>query len=418
MRGLGSFVCLALAACTAAASPTSPGSATPAAAEPLAQAADGHRLFAELDRRAGREGNVFLSPISVEQAFGLLHAGSAGETRAQLEAFFDWPAGEAADRALMRQRETLLGHGTDADIRLANALWLSDAFRFRPSYLAATREFYGATAETLDFAGDPTKSAQRVNRWAADKTNGLINKVVSPDLFTDALAALLTNALYFEANWQSKFPGFEMRPFLFGDGHEEPFRLMTQTQPFVLAEHRGWRAIRLPYRGGRFAMDVVMPDDREVMSAAPPRAILTALDVELSAGDPHHVALELPRFEIDYEISLKAPLAASGLAVPFDPDRADLSPMAEPGQRSLFVGDATHFTKLQVYEDGTKAAAVTVLSIMVVSAPALPENPVPFVVDRPFVAVIRDLETREVLFIGRIADPQPFTPRVEETEED
>jgi len=74
------------------------------------------------------------------------------------------------------------------------------------------------------------------------------------------------------------------------------------------------------------------------------------------------------------------------------------------------VKDATHITKLQVYEDGTKAAAVTVLRIVPTAARLAREQPLPFVVDRPFVAIIRDLRTGAVLFIGRIADPQPFTP--------
>jgi serine protease inhibitor len=398
------LVILGLSACTTAAQSgaNAPGVRT--------AAAEGSAIFAELDRRAGPEANVFVSPISVEQAFGLLHAGAAGETRAQLEAFFNWPPGEAADRALEQQRQALLRHGTGADIRLANAIWLSDSFRFRPSYLAATHELYDATAETLDFSADRVGSARRVNDWAEEKTKGLIKQVVTPQTFSDALAALLTNAVYFEAEWQTKFFGSEMRPFLFGDGREEPFHLMTQTAPFAFVERDDWHAIRLPYRGGRFAMDVILPKRREIMRTAPASRTLAVLDKALTDEAPHYAALELPRFEIDYNARLKSPLAALGLSLPFDPARADLSLTAEPGQRPLFVSEATHISKLQVYEEGTKAAAVTVLSVMVTGSRRLPEDPVPFIIDRPFVVVIRDLHTGETLFIGRIADPKPYTP--------
>jgi serpin B len=378
----------------------------------------GDRLFAELDRTAGPAENAFFSPISVEQAFGLLHAGAAGDTRSQLEAFFGWPAGEAADRELQRRRESLLGHGRDADIRLANALWLSDQFRFRTSYLAATRGLYDATAETLDFAGNAPGAAKRINGWASDRTNGLIEEIVSPESLVDDTAAMLTNALYFEAEWLHMFDGWERRPFLFGNGHEKPFHLMTQTDPFAVTRRDGWRAIRLPYRGGRFAMDVIMPERREAMGTAPAAELVAALDEALLGVEPRLVALALPRFEIDYDISLVDPLAAVGLTLPFDPSQADLSALAEPGQQPLYVKEATHITKLQVYEDGTKAAAVTTLRIVPTSGRLPREEPLPFVVDRPFVVVIRDLETHEVLFIGRIAAPQPFTPKsAEETDQ-
>lgn len=407
MRPLWALICVALAACE----PVAPSQPTPV---PAAAEGGGERLFAELDRAAGPAGNAFYSPISVEQAFGLLHAGTGGATRDQLEAFFDWPAGEAADLELQRRRESLLAHGTDADIRLVNALWLSDEFRFRTAYLDAAQRTYDASAETLDFEGNAVGAAQQINNWAADKTNGLIDEIVSAEALADDTAALLTNALYFEAEWLHMFDGAERRPFLFGDGHEEPFHLMTQTEPFAVIKRDGWRAIRLPYRGGRFATDVIMPERRETIGAAPPPDVLAALGDALTEQEPQLVALALPRFEIDYDTELVDLLAALGLTLPFDPSRADLSAMADPGQRQLYVKDATHITKLQVYEDGTKAAAVTTLRIVPTSARLPAKEPVPFVVDRPFVVIIRDLHGDLVLFKGRIAAPHPFVPETAE----
>lgn len=402
VRRLLALFCAALAACA------------PVAPEPLTPARDAtggrERLFAELDRSAGPGQNAFFSPVSVEQAFGLLHAGTAGETRHELEAFFGWPAGEAADRQLQRRREKLLAHGTDADIRLANALWLSDEFRFRTAYLSTARRIYDATAQRLDFEANAAAAAREINGWAADRTDGLIDEIVTAEALADDTAALLTNALYFEAEWVHMFDSGEQRPFLFGDSREEPFHLMTQTEPFAVTERGGWRAIRLPYRGGRFAMDVIMPERRATIAAAPAADVIAAFDRALTAQEPQLVALALPRFEIDYDTGLVDPLEALGLALPFDPGRADLSAMAELGQRPLYVKDAKHITKLQVYEDGTKAAAVTTLRIVPTGSRLPATEPFPFVVDRPFVVVIRDLEIRETLFIGRIAAPEPFVP--------
>ena len=370
------------------------------------------QLFSRLDRDAGAAENVFYSPMSVEQAFGLIHAGSAGETRVQLESFFGWPEGIETERLLERQREDLLGHRTDADIRLANALWLSDSFNFRDSYVSDTAKYYDATARTLDFsaAGAPA-SADIINGWASEQTEGLIPEVITPDALTDMTAAVLTNALYFEAEWKAPFDSSQMQPFLFGDGREEEFRLMRETDNFALVEHGEWRAVRLPYRGDRFAMDVIMPERRRVMEVAPSLAEIADLSASLGAADAQLVTVSLPRFEVDLSAGLVDPLRSLGLDLPFDRNRADLSAMAEPGQQRIYVGDARQLTRLQVYEEGTKAAAVTVVRIVLTGGRAMAEEPEVFTVDRPFIAVIRDLETNEILFIGRIAEPVPFEPQ-------
>ena len=372
-------------------------------------------LFEVLDREAGPDANAFYSPVSLEQAFGLVHAGAAGETQAQIEDVFGWPRGEAADRQLGAERQTLLAHGTPADIRLANALWLKESFEFAPSYLETTERDYAATARRLDFQGDPAGSAKTINAWASDQTKGLIPQAVNAKTVADQTAAFLTNALYFEAGWEQPFgDGAHESPFLFGDGSERPFYLMTNLGSFAVAEHGNWQAVRMPYSGRRFAMDVIMLKRREVMDAAPDLATLAELDGQLANAEPELTDLRLPRFEIDYDSDLVDQLAGLGLTLPFDPAQADLSRMTGATGPGLYVGAVYQLTKLQVYAEGTKAAAVTVVQMMVVSGRSTPDPKRSFVVDRPFVSVIRDLDTGQVLFIGRIADPKPFEPIVED----
>lgn len=369
-------------------------------------------LFARLDAEAGAEENVFFSPASLEQAFGLLHAGAAGETREQIENFFGWPAGEAADRALAEQRETILNQDTPADIRLANALWLSREYRFGNSYRSFVKSSSDAKIDTLDFRpGLPSQASARIiNQWASDATEGLISDIVTPEQLADTTAALLTNALYFNANWKTEFlRGPKIKPFLFGNGEERPFHFMHETDNFVTANESGWEAVRLPYVGERFAMDIVMPERRRVEAKAPDIAILSELDRKLTEGEPEFLDLQVPRFEVDFESSVKSQLQSLGLALPFARE-ADLSGMTDGEDNNLFVSDAYQITKLQVYEQGTKAAAVTVLRIIPTAGRFTPNEPRDFHVDRPFTVVMRDLESGAVLFVGRIADPQAFEP--------
>ncbi|QZD96321.1 serpin family protein [Qipengyuania gelatinilytica] len=360
-------------------------------------------LFPILDAEAKRDENVVISPVSIDLAFGLLHAGARGETRAQLEQYLP----PLADP---------MGYETNKDdvkVTISNALFLDDRFRFRDSYVSQLRREYEAKAIATDFT-DKQGAADTINSWADDATEGLIPKVIAPETVTPDMIAVLANALYFDGLWETKLMSSSQHPFLFGSGREEPFTFVGETFETPYARVDGWEGVRLAYRNDRYAMDILMPSDREIMAAAPPLELIERLKQELDGDAMELVRVEIPQFETDFAISLNDTLMSLGVTLPFDEIRADLSGMAEPGQQPIKVSDVRHMTKLQVYDEGTKAAAVTTISIVVTGARILPKEPIPFRADRPFIAVLRDLERDAVLFIGRISDPQPFEPEVAE----
>lgn len=360
-------------------------------------------LLPVLDAEAGPQKNMVFSPASINLAFGLLYEGAGGETRAQLAKLLPPP-------------EDPLGYASNKDgveAKVANALFLDRDFRFRDSYVAATRREYGAEAVKVDFSL-PAPTAKIINDWASAATNGLIPQVITPSAIADDMIAVLANALYFEGLWETKLMGRREHPFLFGDGTERPFTFVTDDFDTPYARHEGWEAIRLPYRNNRYAMDILMPAKREVMSAAPSASFIEDMKRRLDGADDVFVSVEIPQFETDYDQGLIPALKAIGLTLPFETGRANFTAMVEPGQAPVKVSDVRHVTKLQVYDEGTKAAAVTTISIVTTGARFEPRKPVPFRADRPFVMVLRDLERDAVLFIGRIADPQPFEPEVEE----
>lgn len=395
---------LALTACgsTPKAVETPPPMATPQAG-PTASTLGALALLPVLDAEAGPTNNLFYSPASVEQAFGVLRLGAAGATRSQLDAVLP----------PLRDPMRLAGKDQGVEVRLANALWLSDDYRFRATFVSDASGQYGATVETIDVS-KPAPAAARINAWADKATEGLIPQVVTPQSVTPDTAAFITNALYFDGLWGTPFNGADEMPFLFGDGVERKFRLMREVLTVPLVKSGGMVAVRLPYSNPRYVMDVIIPQARVVMKSAPSTATVAALGKELGSASGEMVEVRLPQFEIDYAKGLIPYLQAIGLTLPFDAARADLSLMAEPGQRPLMVDDVQHIAKLQVFDTGTRAAAVTTIRVVPTSARAYSKPPTPFVVDRPFAVVLRDLERGEILFIGRIADPQPFTPKVEE----
>ena len=400
-----SLAALGLAACAVPQSAPSDDTAPPPEADAgsdadLTAGSGALDLFELLDAEAGPAENVFYSPASIEQAFGLLALGAAGETREQIETTLPPP----------RDARFLAFKDKDTEVRLANALWLSDQWRFRDAFVSDARRRYDATAERVDMR-QPVATAKRINDWADKATEGLIPVVVTPDAVDPSTAAFISNALYFDARWRTYFDGAEQVPFLFGDGRQEDFVLMREDLQIAQVDQGDWTSVRLPYRNARYAMDVVMPKRRVIAQQAPHFTELEEIGAKLARAKPRWVDMRLPRFEIDYDTDLIAPLQAIGLRLPFDKDRADLSRMIAPGQQRVYVDKVKHLSKLQVFDEGTRAAAVTVMRIVPVSAPPPRPDKIDFIVDRPFIVVIRDLETGAVLFLGRIAEPEPLSPK-------
>lgn len=388
-----------LSACAA----PSPVDENVAAAPPTRSTSGALAIFPILDAEAGPSENLVYSPASVDQAFGLLRLGASGNTAAQLDAILPAP----------RNADYLRNDKRDVEVRLANALFLSDTFRFRETFERAASERYDATSERIDFTRKEA-AAKRINAWASAATEQLITEVVTPQGIDDDQAAILANALYFDGKWANKLVSQRTRPFLFGNGGEKPFKFVGDVQSRKLVERDGWQALRLPYRNERYVMDIVMPEERAVMPQAPTIARIQAIAEALNAAEARLVDVLIPQFEVDYSTGLIEALKAIGLTAPFSETQADFGAMVEPGERGVVVDKVQHITKLQVFDEGTRAAAVTTLSIIPTSARIYETPPVPFVADRPFVIVIRDLEAGEILFIGRIADPQPFEPEVQE----
>ena len=406
------FSALALAACSGQPvnygdSPVIPGQDTRAAST------DQLAIFTKLESEAAPGENIVYSPVSAAQAIGLVQLGARGQTAAQIEAVLGIGPGEAGATSLNRTREALVRDTQGATVRIANALFLSNEYRFSPAYTGAASRLFAAKTETLDFASRPGEAVAVINGWANKATAGLVPQIVDQSSLNRDAAAYLTNATFFEAEWRTAFRGGRTAPFLFGDRSERDFHFMEGRLSVPYVQRNGWLAVRLSYglpkegERARFVMDVMMPA-RRIADAQPlGGAAIASIASDLAAAPSRNVLVEMPRFEADMRRDLIAPLRALGLTLPFDRGRADLSGMYAPGSQRLYIEEAFQVAKLQVYERGTKAAAVTVAVPVPVSMPP-PFEGVQFTIDRPFVFVIRDLVTDTALFVGRIAAPDPY----------
>ena len=372
------------------------------------------RLYPVLAEAAELNDNLFISPLSLSEGIGLALPGASGQTEAEMRALLGWDAATRPELLVKDYNRFLTRTGDDkVALSVANALWLSDRLTFSPDYLRTVRDGFGATARAVDFGGDPLGSAATINGWVSEQTRERISSIVDPAGFNDLTAAVLTNAVWFKANWSVPFEDGSTGEFTRGDGTRKPIYMMQRIAPMAYRETREGQAVQLPYgKDGRFTMEVFLPRDMATLRRW--ERDLNGLSFnlatqgsdgkfDLGAAQKREILLRLPRFEARFDDSVKSALIAAGIPCAFSDNCADFSGMAAA---PLAIDDVAHATFLRVNERGTEAAAVTSVKIVVTGSRIMPDVP-SMIVDRPFLLSIRDRASGALIFFGRIADPDP-----------
>jgi serine protease inhibitor len=346
--------------------------------------------------------NVVVSPLSAGLALSMLANGAQGQTLAGIQQVLasgtDLDALNGTNAALVQALRS-----GDVELAIANSLWARQGVPFLPSFMATNRRFYNAEVAALDLSS--TEAGERINRWASDNTNGRITRMVEPPLHPSVVMYLM-NAVYFKGRWEDEFQASATRPGPFrapGGTVQRP--MMSRTDSYGYLDGDGFSAVRLPYRGGRFAMYVMLPDASSGVAALRQRLTPQAWTEWMEGFGTREVRVVMPKYRVNVESQLKPPLTALGMGEAFDAGRANfgaLLPAEYLARQNLYVSEAKQKVFLEVNEEGTEAAAVTGIEMRATSMPA---PPVQFVVDRPFLLAIRDDQTGALLFIGQVNDP-------------
>jgi serpin B len=235
----------------------------------------------------------------------------------------------------------------------------------------------------------------------AEKTRDRIEELLGPGTINALTRAVLVNAIYFKGSWATAFDpeATRTRPFHLLDGSRRDVEMMHGLWETTYAKGDGWQAVRLPYFGA--SMLVVVPDSGNFASVESGLTADFLADVDRRMK-LHDVDLGLPRWESASSIGLRDILRRMGMTDAFDPNLSDLTGVAPIDD--LYVSDVIHQANVTVDEEGTEAAAATAVIMRVTSAaPVLPR--VTLTVDRPFLYLIQDDATGEILFMGRLLTP-------------
>lgn len=387
--------------------------ATPVSQEIVSTQAKSNNEFAVkmYEQLSESDKNLFFSPYSITSALAMSAAGAAGETKKQMLAALQVQLeGVQFDQAINTIDQSFMAHSSTTEgitLNVVNSTWLQDGWDFRIGYLDHLARYYGAGVNLMDFFVKPEESRRIINTWVADQTNDKIIDLLPPGSIDQSTAMVLTNAIYFLANWKISFdPELTKNDYFFlldKTTTEIPsMRFVEEGKKVYMqyARKHGARALDFPYKGERLAMTVILPDYDSFPSFE--NTLSTErLDELISALHEESLMVSLPKFTFTTgSISLVSALTKLGMIDAFIGGTADFSGM--DGTRQLYISDVFHKAFIAVDEKGTEAAAAT----GVITPPSsVDPDEVIFRVDRPFIFVIRDKTTGTIVFIGKIVNP-------------
>ncbi|MPY79821.1 MAG: serpin family protein [Actinophytocola sp.] len=374
-----------------------------------------HRVLASVG------GTTCFSPYSVASALGLAYQAARGKTAEELRALLSGDEPDIAKQVELLAEAASLDAIGDEDpvLAVSNTLWAWDKLRVNEDFGADLAGWPGAKLAHAPFVSDPEGAREAINADVARTTRDLITELVPEGAVTVDTVASLVNALYLKAAWRNPFAAAQTTDEVFhAPGGDRTVPMMRQVEQFGYAAAGGWRAAVLPATGGVQAV-VLLPDaassggaSGSVGTIATPEAAGTSLahaeatlDADTLAGlldavRTRRVSLRLPRVDVGMNVSLTRALGELGVSELFT-SAADLSGLSDDPR--LMVSDALHESVLKLDEDGLEGAAATAMMIRMTSV--IVAEPVSFVVDRPFLLLIRHATTGAVYFLARVTDP-------------
>jgi serine protease inhibitor len=377
----------------------------------MAYLTDGNGVFAFnlYKLLSEEEGNLFYSPSSISAALAMTYAGARGDTEEQMADTLQFylsqnqlhPAFNALDQKLASRGEGAQGKdGEGFRLNIVNAVWGQNDYAFLTSFLDTLAENYGAGLRILDFINETEPSRITINDWVSEETEGRIEDLIPQGAINVMTRLVLTNAIYFNAAWQYPFEKDATSSGIFYllNGDEVTVPMMKQQESFSYTRGENYQAVELPYDGQELSMVILLPDSGQFETFEEVIEYQLVKDI-MEYLERREVKLTMPKFEFYSSFGLKKTLIDMGMPVAFSAG-ADFSGMT--GNNDLFISDVIHKAFVSVDAAGTEAAAATAVIMELTS---MPETPVEVTLNRPFVFLIRDIETEAILFIGRVMNP-------------
>ena len=346
--------------------------------------------------------NVFFSPYSLSTAMAMLYTAAEGETKAQIQKTFHYPAPAILNPNSAALYNQFNKPNPDYKLATVNDLWMQQGLTPTKSYIDTVQRYYSGQVTALDFEGSPDPARQTINKKIADKTKQLIPELLPKGSIKSDTAVVLTNTVYFKGDWTLPFTAerTSAQPFYNAIGRASTVQMMQQQSYFDYYEDKHIQVVQLPYKGDDLSMLVVLPKLNHKLAMQQLAKSLSATKIKQwrSGLVRQEVNLHLPKFKLDARYQMKKLLADMGMPKAFN-NGAEFNLYADGPPIKL--DEVYHQAVVTVDEKGTEAAAAAGAVGMYVGR----SYPVEFKADHPFMFVIKDNKTDAILFLGQVNKP-------------
>ncbi len=365
----------------------------------------GIKLFKNLvENSEDEQENIIVSPLSISTALGMTYNGADNETKTAMENTLEIQ-GMSVDE-INESYKILIDELTTVDpdvtMNIPNSIWYRNTFSVEDDFLNTNRDYFYAEVSPLDF-GDPA-SVDIINSWVAENTNYKITTIINQ--IDPVIVMFLLNAVYFNGTWKFEFDEQHTEPetFYLSNGTTKEVSMMKQETSLDYFSNELFEAVDLSYGRGNFSMVIMLPKD-----GFGPDDIVNELDENtwpewMDGFGEAKIQLTMPKFKLEYGKELKQTLTNLGMGIAFNPGGADFSKINPNTQ--LFISYVRHKTFIDVNEEGTEAAAVTIVAIGETTAGPGGDSPYIFTVNKPFLFAIKERDTKTIIFIGKIMEPE------------
>ncbi|XP_063932015.1 leukocyte elastase inhibitor-like isoform X1 [Zophobas morio] len=352
-------------------------------------------------------GNVFFSPFSVHTALAMLHQGARQDTATILGKVLQIPEAESTAEGykwIINQLKSI----QSVILRIANKIYVKDDEEFVKEFQNTVKEYFYSDLESFNY-GNRRETVHSINEWVEEQTSGKIRKVVSESSITKDTSLFLVNAIYFKGDWLDKFTKSRTtkEPFYLDDQQMIQVEMMNGTKKvsYKFDDKLNAGILRLAYKRREIQMVIILPKERNGIKDLEDKLwnvdFADVINKDLCGVKAN---LSLPKFKFSTSMDLEGPLKEMGLDIIFNKEKADFKGMLVPKcERSLSVDKIFQKAYIDVNEEGSEAAAVTVVRVMMGEC-ARKERIIDFVVDHPAIFMLVQSGTQDlnILFCGRL----------------
>ena len=346
--------------------------------------------------------NMIYSPLSIKYALKMLEEGANNNTYKQI-------SNVVGDLSLPNYKNV------EKKLSLANGIYIRDTYS---EYVK--KEFINTLINKYDaeVKYDKFDSAANANKWIEEKTFGIIKNMLNDDVVKNPeCVMLLINALAIDMEWKSGFKSNDTQgeDFTLEDGKKEIATMMHKkavddTSSYYIGDDVTALTMDLEEQEDTtLEFMAIMPNNNNLKEYVQDLKMENIKDIDskltVASKDDAGIEISIPKFSYEYDLKLKDDLKKLGITDAFDEFEANFSKMAdiEKTKKNVYVADALHKANIDFSEKGIKAAAVTVMAMY--EANALMGRPQEVKIDKPFLFLIRDKNTKEVWFTGTVYEP-------------